>query len=147
MKKPIITLVAIATLFSGTIFTSCGPSTPKEEAAQAQVKQANEELLDARKAATAEEWKAFKDESEVKIKENEIRIAELKAKIKKSGKELEALYEEKIDALGQQNKDMKARISAYETDTKSNWESFKREFNHDMDKLGSALKGFTVENK
>lgn len=147
MKKSIITLVAIATLISGAIFTSCGSSTPKEAAAQAKVTDAKEELKDARKAATAEEWKAFKDESELKIRDNEIRIAELKAKIKKSGKELDALYEKKIDALEQQNKDMKARIDTYEKDKKSDWESFKREFNHDMDELGKALKDLTVDNK
>jgi len=147
MKISISTVVVAATLIMGALFTSCGSSTPKEEAAQAQVQEAKEELSDARKEATAEEWKAFKDESELKIQVNEIRIAELKAKIKKSGKELDALYEKKIDALEQQNKDMKARISAYETNKKSDWESFKREFNHDMDELGKALKDLTVDNK
>ena len=29
----------------------------------------------------------------------------------------------------------------------SNWESFKREFNHDMDEIGQALKDLTVDNK
>jgi hypothetical protein len=29
----------------------------------------------------------------------------------------------------------------------SDWESFKREFNHDMDELGQALKDLTVDNK
>jgi hypothetical protein len=147
MKKTIITLAVVVSVVSGTLFTACGPATPKEEAAKDQVQQAKDELKDAQKAATAEEWQAFKDESEVKIKDNEIRIAELKAKIKKSGKELDALYEKKIEALEQQNKDMKARISAYETNKKSDWESFKREFNHDMDELGKALKDLTVDNK
>jgi len=27
------------------------------------------------------------------------------------------------------------------------WETFKREFNHDMDELGKALKDLTVDNK
>jgi hypothetical protein len=147
MKKTIIAIVAIAAISTTAIFTGCGPSTPKEKAAQAQVNEAKEQLNDAQKEATAEEWKAFKDESELKIRENEAGIAELKAKIKKSGKELDAVYEKKVDALEQQNKDMRARISNYEKNTKSDWEAFKREFNHDMDKLGSALKDFTVDNK
>jgi len=146
MKKTIISLVVVATLISGAIFTGCGPSTPREDAAKTEVLEANEELKDARKAATAEEWKAFKDESELKIRDNEVRIAELKSKIKKSGKELDALYNKKIDALEQQNKDMKARIDVYEKNNKSDWESFKREFNHDLDKLGKALKDLTVNN-
>jgi hypothetical protein len=146
MKKTIISLVVVTTLISGAIFTGCGPSTPKEEAAKTEVKEAKEDLKDAQKAATAEEWKAFKDESELRIRDNEVRIAELKAKIKKSGKELDVLYEKKIDALEQQNKDMKARIDVYERNNKSDWESFKREFNHDMDELGKALKDLTVNN-
>ena len=146
MKKTLISLVVAATLISGAIFTGCRPSTPREDAAKTEVLEANEELKDARKAATAEEWKAFKDESELKIRDNEVRIAELKSKIKKSGKELDALYNKKIDALEQQNKDMKARIDVYEKNNKSDWESFKREFNHDLDKLGKALKDLTLNN-
>jgi hypothetical protein len=147
MKKLIITLMVVVTVITSTIITACGPSTPKEDAAKAKVEDAKEELKDARKEATAEEWKAFKDESELKIRDNEIRIAEFKAKIKETGKALDALYEKKIDALEQQNKDMKARIDAYETNKESDWEAFKREFNHDMDELGQALKDLTVDNK
>jgi hypothetical protein len=147
MKKSIFTLAIASTLIAGSIFTGCKPSTPKVEAAQENVQDAKQELKDAQQAATAEEWKAFKDESEVKISNNEARIAELKIKIKKSGKNLDKLYEQKIDALEQQNKDMKARIDMYENNAHSDWESFKREFNHDMDELGNALKDLTVDNK
>jgi len=41
---------------------------------------------------------------------------------------------------------MRARLVAYEK-SQSNWESFKREFNHDMDEIGQALKDLTVDNK
>ncbi|MFZ4549860.1 MAG: hypothetical protein ACOYN4_20595 [Bacteroidales bacterium] len=147
MKKQIITFIVATTFISTALLTACNPGTPKEDAAQDRVADAKEELKDARKAATAEEWKAFKDESELKIRDNEIRIAELKTKIKKSGKELDAVYEKNIDALEQQNKAMKTRIDVYEKDFTSDWESFKREFNHDMDELGNALKDLTVNNK
>ncbi|MEI8049023.1 MAG: hypothetical protein WCI92_16695 [Bacteroidota bacterium] len=147
MKKTILTLIIATTFISGAIFNVCSPSTPKEDAAQARVDDVKEELKDARKAATAEEWKAFKDESELKIRDNEIRIAELKTKIKKTDKELDAVYERKIDALEQQNKAMKVKIDVYEKDFKSDWESFKREFNHDMNEIGQALQDLTVDNK
>jgi DNA-directed RNA polymerase subunit N (RpoN/RPB10) len=35
---------------------------------------------------------------------------------------------------------------AYEK-SQSDWEAFKREFNHDMEELGKALKDLTVDNK
>jgi chromosome segregation ATPase len=153
MKKVIFILAMTTTFMAGTIFTGCQSSTQKQEAAQAKVKDARQDLNEAKKnanevaqkAATAEEWKTFKSESELKIKENEIRIAELKIKLKKPGEIFDALYENKIVKLEQQNKDVKAKLEAYEK-SQSNWESFKREFNHDMDELGKALKDLTVNN-
>jgi predicted nucleic acid-binding Zn-ribbon protein len=147
MRKLIFSIILSTVLISVAIITGCRPSTPEKESARDQVKQAKLELQQARKAASAEEWKAFKDESELKIKNNGIRIAEFKAKIKLSGKELDEVYEKRIDALEQQNKSMKARISDFETDTKSDWQAFKREFNHDMDELGNSLKDFSVDNR
>jgi len=139
---------------AGTIFTSCQSSIQKQEAAQAKVRDAKQDLNAAQKdakaaaqvVATAEEWKAFRSESELKIKDNEIRITELNVKMKKPGEIFDALYAKKIANLEQQNKDMRARLEAYEK-SQSNWESFKREFNHDMDAIGQALKDLTVDNK
>jgi major membrane immunogen (membrane-anchored lipoprotein) len=147
MKKTIISMFIVTTLISGILFTSCGPSTPKEETFKAKVEEAKEYQNDTQKSDIDEEWKAFKDTSELQIRGNVIRIAELKVKIKKSGKEFNTFYENKIDALEQQNKDMKDRIDVYERNNQSDWESFKREFNHDIEELGNALKDLTVDNK
>jgi len=149
-----IFIIAVTTIMAGTIFTGCQSSTQKQQAAQDKVQDARQDLNAAKKnanevaqkAATAEEWKTFKSESELKIKDNEIRINELTVKMKKPGELFDALYEKKITNLEQQNKDLKARLEAYEK-SQSNWESFKREFNHDMDAIGQALKDLTVDNK
>jgi DNA repair ATPase RecN len=154
MKKIIFILAVTITIMAGTIFTSCQSSIQKQEAAQAKVRDAKQDLNAAQKdanaaaqvVATAEEWKAFRSESELKIKDNEIRITELNVKMKKPGEIFDALYAKKIANLEQQNKDMRARLEAYEK-SQSNWESFKREFNHDMDAIGQALKDLTVDNK
>jgi len=137
-----------------TIFTSCRSSVQKQEAAQVKVQDAKQELNTAQKdanaaamvVATAEEWEAFRNESELKIKANEIRITELNVKMKKPGEIFDEIYEKKITNLEQQNREMRARLVAYEK-SQSNWESFKREFNHDMDEIGQALKDLTVDNK
>ena len=149
-----IFILAVTSLMAGTIFTGCQSSTKKQQAAQDKVQDARQDLNAAKKnanevaqkAATAEEWKTFKSESELKIKDNEIRINELTVKMKKPGELFDALYEKKITNLGQQNKDLKARLEAYEK-SQTNWESFKREFNHDMDAIGQSLKDLTVDNK
>ena len=147
MKKVIYILAVATSLLAGTIFTGCQltPSTPEEEAAQAKVDSAKLELKAAQKAATAEEWEAFKTESEQKIRTNELSIADFKDRMSTSEHQFDALFIEKIDKLEQQNKDMKARIDNYEK-RQSDWASFKSEFNHDLDELGTALKDLLVDN-
>jgi predicted RNase H-like nuclease (RuvC/YqgF family) len=154
MKKNIFSLAVTITIIAGTIFASCQSATQKQEATQEKVQEARKDLNEAKKdaneaamvVATAEEWKTFRNESELKIRENEIRITELNAKMKKPGEIFDALYQKKIVNLEQQNRDMRARLDVYEKN-QSNWESFKREFNHDMDAIGTSLKDLAVNNK
>ncbi len=154
MKNKLFTLLVATSFVAGTIFTGCQSSANKEEAAQAKVDEAEQDLLDAQqeadieaqKVASADEWRAFKTESEVKISEYEIRIKALKDQMRKPGKTFDDLYKQRIEQLEQKIADLKARIKDYEKN-QSGWESFKREFNHDMDELGIALKDLTVDNK
>ena len=154
MKRTILILSVTIPLIAGTIFTGCQSSVQKQDAAQAKVQDARQDLNEAQKdanaigqeLATAEEWATFKSESEVKIRDNEIRITELNVKMKKPGEAFDELYAKKIANLEFQNKEMRTRLIEYEK-SQSNWETFKREFNHDMDELGKALMDVTVDNK
>lgn len=154
MKRIIFIIsVAIFMLFVA-ILIGCKSSAQKEEDASDKVQDAQQDLnemqdkanAESQKAATAEEWKAFKIETEEKISNNEKSIAELKAKIKKSGKTLDTFRENKINKLEQLNRDLKARLDAYEKN-QSDWVAFKIEFNNDMDELGRAIKDLMVDNK
>lgn len=153
MKKSTYNL-AIAMLIAGSVFTSCESQAQKDEKEKNRIETEQKELNErktevnaaAQKVADAEEWKQFKAASELKIKENEIRIDELKFKKSKPGKMLDELYQNRIEALVTRNKELKERIYSYEKN-QSDWEVFKREFNHDMDELGKALKDFSVDNK
>jgi hypothetical protein len=153
MKKSILTF-AFATLAIGSIFTGCKNNTEKEQAAQESVDsakvavaEAEEDLVEAKRAATAEEWQQFKDSTNAKIDKNKAEIAELKLKIKKTGKDIDNAYQRNIDTIEQKNKNLKAKLDSYKNDVDSDWQAFKREFNHDMDELGQSLKDFTVNNK
>jgi len=139
MKKTILTVAIATMLFIGAIFTGCQSQAEKRESARDKLQD------EAQKVASAEEWKTFKSESEVKISDFENRIAELKVKMKKPGKALDAQYEKRIDTLEQKIRELKTRMENYEK-SQSDWEKFKREFNHDMDELGQALKDLTVDN-
>jgi hypothetical protein len=153
MKTQILAF-AMTMCMAGTFFTSCETAAQKEEAAEANVQDAGQELKEAqqvaltaaRKVATAEEWNAFKVETEAKIDKNEVRIGELRVKLNKPGKTFDKAIANRIDTLEQQNKDLRIRLADYKQN-QSDWDSFKREFNHDMDELGKALTDFTVNNK
>jgi hypothetical protein len=153
MKKTIYTLAAI-TLMTATVLVGCNTSTKKEEDAKDDVadarentEDAKEELMVAKKEANAEEWKKIKKETNTRITENKIRIAQLKVKMIKSGNSIDTLYAKKIEELEQKNKDIKIKVDSYKNDTSDDWELFKREYNHDMDQLNRAIEDMTVNNK
>jgi hypothetical protein len=144
MKKSIYTLSLIA-LTTGTFTTSCNSSAEKVDEAKANVVVAAQDL-DQAKANYDEEYAKFKLESDQKITANEKRIAELKADTKKVKKETKEQYEKTIAALEEKNNLMKKKISEYKEEGDEKWQSFKREFNHDMDELCQALTDLTKNN-
>ncbi len=144
MKKSIFTLAAMSLLMTGAIFTSCNSAAQKEDNTTTTEQQ--DVIADEQVVATAEEWQEFKTDAEAKIKRNELRIEELTVQMNKPGQVFDDLYKNRILELEQQNKKLQDRIDAYDK-SHTDWEKFKREFNHDMDELGDALKNITVNNK
>lgn len=94
-----------------------------------------------------DEYKTYRTEQEKKIAENEMQIAELRAKKDKVKKENLAKYDAEINKLEQKNKDLKKRIvKNYKNEGKEKWEAFKKEFNHDMDELKRSLQNLFKDN-
>lgn len=139
---------------AGLILTGCQSPEQKVDTAETNVENAKQNLEDAEKdkmtadqnAVDAEEWQKFRTDVEVKIKTNETRIAELREKKKTSGQKADVIYTQRIDTLEQRNIGMRTWMNDYEN-SNTDWALFKREFNHDMDELGKALKDLTVDNK
>jgi chromosome segregation ATPase len=95
----------------------------------------------------SKELQEFRKETNEKIKENEKTIADFKDKMSKEKQEVREKYDKKIEQAEKKNKELKKRLAEYkEENSKSNWTSFKAEFNHDMDELGKSLKDLTVNN-
>ena len=153
MKKSILVL-AVATFIAGNVFTSCKSNTEKEEDAIENVQDAKENLEDVTEdinndaitKANDAEWQTFKAEVNKTIEANEARIVELKRAMNKSGTTFDATYKKNIAALEDRNAALKTKISDYENN-QTDWASFQREFNSDMNELGNALKDLTVNNK
>ncbi len=146
MKNSISTIAVSILLVAFAIFSGCESSEKKVDDAQDNVVAANE-ALDEANAEYLADVEAYRKEKANLIAANDSSIVALKAKIANEKKDVKADYEKKITELEQKNKDLKAKMDDYKDEGKERWESFKREFNHDMDELGNALKDLTVNNK
>jgi hypothetical protein len=113
----------------------------KEDLHEAQVKLA-EAQRDSIKTA---DWNAFKSSSMDRIAANKVQITALKSKQYEKGTIMDPVYEQQITTLEAKNETLQRRIDDYEK-YNSNWETFKREFNHDMEDIGKSLKELTVNN-
>lgn len=148
MKKNLFTVTMAAMLVAGGMFTGCDTtSADKVNKAEENVKDAEKNLKEAKagkvaaveKEATDAEWKVFKEDSDAKIAMNEARIAEMKDKMKSSGKTMGKIYAGRIENIEKKNVELKERLDNFDKE-QTNWDSFKREFNHDMGEIGSAFK-------
>jgi len=142
MKKSIFTLAA-AMLIAGSIFTSCKSSSKKVEDAKDKVEDAQDKVTEAKEELNQviqDSILQFKKESEAKIKAHEKSIAEFKTRIANEKKENKIKYEKKLAELEQKNTDMKKRLDEYKAEGKENWETFKDDFNKDMEALSEGFR-------
>ncbi len=154
MKNKILSHASIAFIAISLFFFSCQSQEKKVENAQENVQEAEQDLnqqqgeakVQNENAVFSEEWKVYKAEADLKIAKNEERIAELRAKMDKSGEAKDNRLKERIDKLTQENNEIKARLNAYNQE-QGNWEQFRTEMNHDMDQLGNSLNDFGKDNK
>lgn len=144
MKKTILILAIASTVIIATT-SSCNSSTEKVEDAAVKVENASEDLAKAKEEFNLE-YNKFKLESDQRTIENDKLIADLKIQKSKIKKEAKAEYDKKIADLETRNSNLKQKLTDYKEEGKDKWESFKIEFNHDMDELGKALTDFTNSN-
>jgi len=145
MKKSILVL-AVCTLISGAIITSCSSSSQKVENAEENVAKANDALDDANEEYLAD-IENYKREAEIKMAANDKSIADFNARIANEKKEAKADYQKKIKEIEQKNTDMRKSIADYKADGKENWELFKADFNKEMNDWAELFEKITVKNK
>ncbi len=110
--------------------------------AEEQVVVANQELIQ----ALNDSIQLFKKESGEIIFSYEKSIAELKAKLENEKEENKIILEKNLAMLEQKSADLKMKLEKYKEEGRDNWDSFKNEFNHDMEELGKAFEDLTVNN-
>jgi phosphoenolpyruvate-protein kinase (PTS system EI component) len=139
-------IFAIPTLMGASLFfTSCSTPAEKVKDAKENVTEAKNELKDANEAYLAD-VESYRREAAEKIEANNQAIIEFNKRVQNEKMEARADYKKKIAELEKKNTDMKKRMDDYTADGKDNWESFKMEFNRDMESLGLAFKNLTVNN-
>ena len=114
----------------------------KVQDAEEQVVVANQEL----NQTLNDSIQLFKKEYGEIIVSYEQSIAEFKAKIADEKEENRIGLEKKLAMLEQKSEDMKTKLEEYKEEGEDNWTSFKNEFNHDMEELGTAFKDLTKNN-
>jgi hypothetical protein len=153
MKKVFLTMAAMAVM-AVTISTSFAQEPDKQsQKARENLKEEQKDVVDAKmdlkvaKADSASDIQKFRKESNLKIKDNEKSIADLKVNSSKVKAQNKVTYDKKVGDLEKENNKLKKDLADYKEGSPSKWTSFKTEFNHDMNELGTALKDLTVNNK
>ena len=153
MKKSIFKL-GLAILLTSVLVTGCKSNSEKEADATEDVQEANADLDqvkdevadDKMTKANDAEWQVYKSDANLTIAANEKRIDELTTAMNKPGKQFDEAYKSNIESLKTRNKALKSKISDYENN-QTDWDSFKREVDSDLESLGKSLKDLTVDNK
>lgn len=137
-------LLTLATV----VITSCNFSTEQKaatlEKAKANVEEASQDLDIAREDSA--EYANYKIESEKKLKENELLIADMKDRMKSERKEANYKYEKQLDSLDMQNSQLRNNMHMYSSEGKANWELFKKGFNKELDALGKSISQLAERN-
>ena len=87
----------------------------------------------------------YKEAVEIKLNENDHKIADLKLKMNAEDKETHDRYERQLDIFDHKNILLKKIILQYKGDNKEKWELFKQTFKQGIDELDKSMAAM-VEN-
>ncbi len=142
--KAIVFVLIAATL--GSCSNSPEQKAQNVEEAKTDLVVAKKELQQAR-LDSMKEYLNFKEASERKLNDNDAQIATLKYQIKSQKAEMQMDYNKQLEVLTQKNENLKAGIRNYKESTKEKWETFKMNFNEDLDSLGRTISMMSQKNK
>jgi hypothetical protein len=93
------------------------------------------------------EVSVYRRNEEDMIRKNDEKIAELKEKVREEKRaESREEYSTQLDTLTQENSRLSIRLKEIGQKSKADWESFKHDFNKDMDSVGKSISRFAERN-
>jgi len=143
--KTSIKLFAGLVMLSGLLFTNCKNSTDKVESEKEKVAEATENSAELNDAylAEVEEYKII---TKAQIEANEKSITAFNTRIANQKSVAKANYEKEIAALNAKNSDMKKKLEDLKADNQNTWDTFKTQFNQDMEDMGNSIRDFKIKD-
>ena len=92
------------------------------------------------------EYANYKIESEMKLRGNELLIADMKDKLNPVKNESTVKFEKQLDSLDMQNTLLRNNMQMYSAKGKTKWESFKKGFNEKLDALEKSITRLAESN-
>lgn len=145
MKNSIRVVGVLITVLATSSLFSCSDAK-KEERAQ-EKDHAEMQRMEAAEKDMEAQRDIFISDARERIEQNKRDIADLKAAAKDKKADAKKQYEESIDKLEAENKRLEETMDNSKKENHEKWENFKREFNHDMDDLGSSIGNLFKDNE
>lgn len=146
-KIKFVLVACFSTLLLSII--SCESKTKEKEEnlqeAQEEVVIAKEELNEAR-LDSANQFLNYRKEINIRLKKNENKIAEIRAKTKLQTTAIRTKIDKEVVILSQKNENLKVEIKNQKDSLYSDWKSFKNRFNVKMDDLGKSISKTAQDN-
>lgn len=141
MKRTIYTL----TFMTSSLVTMCQATQTGD--LYANNMQTTSQSFTASGQTLSPEYPAFRKNAEQQIADNDKQIADLRMKLGRPGDDPhDTVRRQKIDDLEKRNAALRTKLFGYEK-ANTDWASFKRDFNHDMDDLHNAFHDFDNDMK
>lgn len=146
MNRTVIILILTIILAAGIIFTGYRSSAQKQKTAEMNMVYASRAVNTAQQPEEVEEWIKFRQESQLKIKNHENRIAEIRLEIENNEEIFDSAFRKKIAFLIEKIRFIKARLESYEK-SPGNWKSFRYGINRDLDLIEKQFLEITADTK
>ena len=144
-----IKLFLVVAIVSITFF-SCKESTEAEtenlKEAKEEVVVATKELSEAR-MDSINQYASYRTEMDKRLIENDKNIALIRLNIKKQKASIRTKLEKDLDILMSKNEEFRISIKNQKDGVYSKWETFKTDFNTNMDDLGKSISEMANNNK
>jgi uncharacterized membrane-anchored protein YhcB (DUF1043 family) len=134
----------LACLVAVSIVVAISCTSPVQKAEQDVIK-ANAALEQA-KLDSISDYQEFRKESEERMARNAEMIESYKQGMKSGKRKIKEQDRRMMAELEETNEMMKMKLNSFKSESKEEWDTFKKEYTHDMDNLGTAITNFTVHN-